>query len=117
MREIKFRGRIHQGLENAGHWIYWGINGTDMLDALDRETIGEFTGLLDKNGKEIYTSDICQFSNGDKFIVKSEEWLEIYGEWIGEPECEDQLRDTYRMSNAEIIGNEHENPELLEEGA
>ncbi|GAG78902.1 unnamed protein product, partial [marine sediment metagenome] len=49
--------------------------------------------------------DICQFSNGDKFVVEMEEWLEVSISWIDEPECEDQIRDLYRISKATIIGN------------
>ena len=73
----------------------------------------QFTGLQDKNGADIYVGDIGEFPNGDSFIVKIESWLEIYIDWIGEPECEDQARDLYRISKATIIGTIHQNPELI----
>ena len=44
----------------------------------------------------------------------NQEWLEVSIQWIGEPECEDQARDLYRISKSTIIGNVHINPELLE---
>lgn len=73
----------------------------------------QYTGLKDKNGKEFNISDIGMFKNGDRFVLRKEDWLEIYVDWIGEPKCEDQARDLYRIERAIIIGNAHENPELL----
>ena len=71
-------------------------------------------GLNDKNGKEIHEGDIMEFDNGDRFYIDSEAWLEFFVCWIGEPECEDQARDLYRIEKAKIIGDIYKNPELLE---
>ena len=73
-----------------------------------------FTGLKDCEGVEIYHKDICQFDNGDRFVIECEDWIEFFVLWIGEPECEDQARDFYRISKARVIGNTYQNPELLE---
>jgi hypothetical protein len=73
----------------------------------------QYTGSKDKNGKDFYLYDIGEFENGDRFIIECEEWIEFYAKWIGEPECEDQARDFYRIRSAKIIGNKFENPELL----
>lgn len=72
-----------------------------------------FTGLTDSTGKDYYIGDIGQFDNGDKFELCMEDWLEVYVNWIDEPECEDQARDLYRISQAKIIGNIHQHPELV----
>jgi len=74
----------------------------------------QFAGLADNNGKDYYIGDIGQFDNGDKFYLAMENWLEVWAQWIGNPECEDQARDLYRISNSKIIGNIHQNPELME---
>jgi hypothetical protein len=42
------------------------------------------------------------------------EWLEVSINWIDEPECEDQIKDLYRISESNIVGNIYQNPELLE---
>jgi len=77
--------------------------------------ICQYTGLTDSNGKEYYIGDIAEFDNGDRFVLRMEDWLEVFADWVGDPECEDQTRDLYRISNAKIIGNIHENPELLKQ--
>ena len=72
------------------------------------------TGLQEDEDLFWYEGDIGEFDNGDRFVIKCEDWLEFYVEWIGEPECENQARDFYRIKCAELIGNIHDNPDLLE---
>ena len=98
--------------ENGGHWV------EDIIT----KTIGQFTGLYDKDGKEIYEGDILRFGNSPSGVceVKWNESLAAFcirfffeveigsrplGEWV---ECE---------KNIAIIGNIHDNPELMKGGA
>ena len=113
MREIKFRAWY--ALESK--WVTYGtsLHGTVDYLQLDKETEGEYTGMKGEDGVDIYTGDIGEFSNGDRFIVCIEDWMEIYIKWIGVPECEDQARDLYRIGRSLVIGNIHQNPELLEQ--
>jgi hypothetical protein len=125
MNQIKFRGLTLRGTFIYGSYVtdnkdYHAIvreNPDDSSEMLNTrvipETVGQFTGLQDKNCVDFYVGDVGEFTNGDRFIVKIESWLEIYIDWIGEPECEDQARDLYRISNAKIIGTIHQNPELI----
>ncbi|MEE9573626.1 MAG: hypothetical protein V3W20_11300 [Candidatus Neomarinimicrobiota bacterium] len=65
-------------------------------------------GLTSSNDQEWYVGDMGEFPNGDKFILKMENWLEIFADWIGDPECEDQTRDLYRIERAKKIGTIHD---------
>ena len=114
-REIKFRG---QRVDN-GEWIYgmptydfmYLFNG-EQLDSVDNyridpETIGQFTGLLDKNGVDVYEGDVIAhklFPN-DVEIVKYKDGAFRVGQF---------LLSTYHCSVIKIMGNIHDNPELLE---
>ena len=78
------------------------------------ENAMQFTGLTTESGQDMYIGDICEFDDGDRFVLKMEDWLEVYVDWIGDPQCEDQARDLYRITRAKVIGNIHQDAELME---
>lgn len=146
MREIIFRGkRIDNGewvegfytcFNGKEHRIYSGYAETDCgdyypdWDNIDPETIGEYTGLTDSNGKKIFEGDIIK-SGSYEFLVSHGKCggcdnTDNYG-YIGfhlEPANEETklymgygLRDDIcYYTEAEVIGNIHDNPELLKGG-
>ena len=86
-------------------WDYEGLNKFKVL----KKTISQFTGLHDKNGKEIYEGDILEDTLGRKKLVeyyKDGFWLNASLE--GAEWCLRQVN-----SSSKIIGNIYENPELI----
>lgn len=125
MREIKFRGkRIDNGEWVVGDLRYsensiavacdirhFGI-GYDIY-SVSPETVGQFTGLKDKNGKEIYEDDFIQTDNSDVYLVT---WVDCTLSYvaIGVIDNLNIISLCDLLDNAiEVIGNRHDNPELL----
>jgi uncharacterized phage protein (TIGR01671 family) len=150
-REIKFRARNY-----VGEWQYGSLSvkrktvngdtvevcrilaiGDDRVFAAKPDTVGQFTGLFDKDGKEIYEGDIVKFTywwfDGnvaeselkgevvylEQFMsfglkgVKNREWIRHIGREDGDSDTSPFAVWTFDEADFEIIGNIHDNPELL----
>lgn len=134
MREILFRGKKCYTEE----WVFgtlaiYGPTGEEVPVIIpdyastlygffvDPETVGQFTGLLDKNGKRIFEGDILKFHdsqlgididfigvvvyNGSSFCIKTE---------LKKAKEDSFYRFLWREYEAEVIGNIRDNPELME---
>lgn len=146
MREIKFRAwdKKHK------RWVYFTIKDLWFLNEgkeyyqeqwCDFECWCEFTNLLDRNGKEIYSDDILrgkksEQNGSNEYEIKDKVYSSLGGFTLfGKPMQEFTWQDDYKIKNImwvsighlnipniyyqiidiEIIGNTMENPELLKE--
>lgn len=133
MRTIKFRGKRL----NNGEWVYGDLeynrakniarihtydeDGEYLIQhSVDPATVGQFTGLLDKNGKEIYEGDILMLGSSDAGICEVK-WNEsqlafcirfYYERNLGIRPLGAWARDGKDIA---ILGNIHDTPELLNE--
>lgn len=128
MREILFRGkRLDNGEWAYGFYVYapnhWkqqvhliqpvGDDGRlTTLRKVDPETVGQFTGKFDKDGKRIFEGDICRVHN---LIYKVEFNYSFWGfEILSKKVYCHPAFDSHCGERCEIIGNIYDNPELLE---
>ena len=132
MREILFRGkRLDNGewVEGSGFlcegnicWIYGKLKreGDWFKDwvKVDPNTVGQYTDLTDKNGKKIFEGDICRNTRtGGTALVK---WHGTMAGYVWSKRQENScLYDFGALFRAhdkyEVIGNIHDNPDLLED--
>jgi uncharacterized phage protein (TIGR01671 family) len=144
-REIKFRGRRITGVwafgdlaEKEKEYVngQWkrqfaiALPQNGFAVKVDSDTVGQFTGLLDVNGKEIYEGDILK--EWEKGNTRYGDWERILGSVVYEKKSigantyigwytmcpEDGFYshlNTHSLYKIEVIGNIHDNPELLKQ--
>lgn len=151
MRKILFRGqtrrygekvRMGDGFKLPSRWVYGGVlqgvsahsiiyggeNADDPGEGLEKrvvhtDTLGQFTGKTDKNGKKVFEDDILQI-----FTVWADGTKEKAGigivQWCENDQCYvlttkegyhiDDFGNLGRPEYYEVIGNIYDNPELME---
>jgi len=119
--------RPYRGLTKDGNWVYgWYYHNHyvnehkifvckdhstfDVFDVIP-ETVGQQVGLKDKNGKEIYKGDIIQ--SGKRLVIDWDTYNACWGTYNKKNEREFGL-GSWSLDRFEIIGNIHQNPELME---
>lgn len=128
-REILFRGkRVDDGEWFEGHYYQLGsqhyIRRDIHIREIDPSTIGQFTGRSDKNGRRIFEGDILYFLDAvDCSTESGYDWDEVVcrGEISWDEERlglylsnrESIEMDEVEFETSAVIGNIHENPELL----
>lgn len=124
--EIKFRAKNKIG------WIYGYLSYANILNKkvmciydgngdciVDIDTIGQFTGLHDKNGNEIYEGDIIQLQCKENKYNCLVDWNINLGAWCISIDNKclgvKPLGEWLREDSFIVIGNIFDNPELLED--
>jgi len=123
VREILFRGkRVDNGEWVQGDLVQFLPHGIVRIvtqeppykDAeVDSDTVGQYTGLTDKNSNEIFEGDIVKTSHGGSTYYAKIEWDDgsfwVTNHDIQMPSYISEVSKTY----LEIIGNIYDNPELV----
>ena len=141
MREILFRGKAtnrdpfytYRTKYKNGDWVYGlltdcenyagfaqmtntdGVSGIDV----DKTTVGQYTGLTDKNGKKIFEGDIVVVYARGYHTVCTVSWAETVAHFqLWQINTIPKTSTNLNLGNydCEVIGNIHDNPELLKEG-
>lgn len=144
MREIEFRVWDNQekvylnkkdiAIDNLGNvFVFEGCNDNDselwyariLVDPdNERYIIEQLTGLTDKNGKDIYAEDIVEVKHSDwtEPTIHVVEWCgdEKYPAFDLKPELDEAMNSIALAAQSDffsvkVVGNIHENPELVEE--
>lgn len=121
MRDILFRGKR----KDTGEWVY----GNYLYDGVYKkhyltkpgefcgevipETVGQYAGMKDKNGNKIFEGDFVRYANCvHKVVFESRNGNGYFGIVISE--IETWPFGSSPANQMEVIGNIHDNPEMLE---
>ena len=105
-REIKFRAWSTGNKRMVEFDLNDLMYGTHSLDTVDLKywIVTQYTGLKDKNGKEIYEGDVLALHDGQKWFIRN---------FIHDSYHLEYMLRTEKDETCEVIGNIYENPELL----
>lgn len=126
MREIKFRGKDIQ----TGEWVVGDLHTlcdrpyihtapssfpyAGKRSFIDPETIGQYTGLKDKNDKEIYEGDILEVSHVGEASYLEVRFVRGVFAFLWDGDLDDEFpRNAPTHEWARVVGNIHDNPERI----
>ena len=140
MREILFRGKRL----DTGEWVYWNGIGLvtthtgkhykaivrrrhgetyfyhayQLTELVDKNTIGQYTGIKDRDGKRIFEGDVVQAVYGEKvydetLVVSMDSDRRGWFPFACGDGCGCCETDVWTPDHALVIGNVHDNPELV----
>ena len=126
MREILFRGKKN----DSGEWVYGNLFNPDKSDTptqicmgthivricyeIDPETVGQYTGLTDKNGRKIFEGDIVRYGDTIHRVVFEQRNGTAYFGLVYSSFETLPFGHYQDLKQIKVIGNIYDNPELLE---
>ena len=137
-REILFRAKKVDGgewvegyvIKKHGMYFLYDINNSDTCwqnsYLIEKDTICQYTGLTDKNGKKIWEGDIIKYHFGEVYApVKFGEYqscfdststchVGFYVDWDEKHDFRKDLGYWIKLIDGEVVGNIFGNPKLLE---
>lgn len=129
-REIKFRGKQ---IENGQEWVCGSLiqypggkavivtfdpDGIELSYDVDPDTLGQSTGLSDRHGRDIHEGDILlkSYPFGGRYTVRWNDYAKSFILKADTAGTEFLAAQDFTPDTFEVIGNIHDNPELLKGG-
>lgn len=120
MREILFKGKR----KDNGEWVegflspIWGslhIGNEFKAYPINYETVGQFTGLKDKNGKKIFECDIIKYCGVFGVVVYDNTFTAFLSKENEKFYTSFENIPTFGVNGVEVVGNIYDNKELIDE--
>ena len=122
MREIKFRAWARDQKEMCYDFLFMSVDSPPRIQIRTSATFSvvythvmQYTGLKDKNGKEIWEGDIVSYGDNVYPIVFNERMAQFQARGFCQTSFDSPWDFTEELFGIEVIGNVHENPKLLED--
>ena len=134
MRKYKFRGRDEHGVWHYGYLANirlqsvprWDsptvirfaeiVDEDDLTNRVDPDTVGQFTGLVDCEGREIYEGDVVRHENCICLVVYNSTRFASFALRKDGWAFDHYFGDAFEASECQVIGNVYDNSKLLKEG-